>query len=167
MADFSILEKEVKDWQESTAWMTIRHPRTGEPIGDQERPARICLASPQSERWQRLEKSYHAQLRLARQNGQTVYTVDDVERFEQHRVQCYQAVTRDWQNIERNGEVLPCTPASMEWMYGMKWIADQLLEFMSDVRNWGAPEGTENLIAPDPMLDSEKKLSIGSSGTLQ
>jgi hypothetical protein len=123
--------------------------------------------SPMSERWEKLEKSYQAQIRLAHQNGQRLYTVEDVERFEAHRLQCYIAVTREWQNIERDGEPLACTPINMEWLYSMKWIASQLLMFMSDLSNFGAPVGTENPVVLDIIADSEKKFSTGAAGTLQ
>jgi len=165
MADFGKLQTEVKEWQESSAWCVLMDPRTDKPIGDP--PARVLLMSPMSERWEKLEKSYQAQIRLAHQNGQRLYTVEDVERFEAHRLQCYIAVTREWQNIERDGEPLACTPINMEWLYSMKWIASQLLMFMSDLSNFGAPVGTENSVALDIIADSEKKFSTGAAGTLQ
>ena len=165
MADFGKLAVEIKEWQESSAWCVLRDPRTDEPLGNP--PARILLSSPLSERWQRLEKAYQAQLRLARENGQRHYTVDDVERFEEHRLQCYAAVTRDWENIDRDGAPLACSPVNMEWLYGMKWVAGQLLVFMSDLSNFGAPAETEPAVAVDVMGDAEKKFSTGASGTLQ
>lgn len=165
MADFGKLAVEVKEWQESSAWCVLTDPRTDAPIGDP--PARILLTSPLSERWQRLDKMYYSQLRLAREQGQTRYTVEDVDRFEQHRLQCYISVTREWENIEREGESLACTPINMEWLYSMKWIADQLLTFMSNLSNFGAPAGTESPVTLDVIADSEKKFSTGASGTLQ
>jgi len=166
VADFNKLTTAITEWQESTAWCVLKDPRTGEPIGG-DKPARILMSSSLSERWLRMDKAYYSELRLAREQGKTTFTVDDVERFEQHRKRCYVAVTREWENIENGDEALACTPVNMEWLYSLKWVADQLLEFHNDLSNWNAPLGTESPLAADVMADSEKKYSIGASGTLQ
>ena len=165
MADFTKLALAVRDWQESTAWLLLRDPRTGEVIGGEEEPARILLTSPLSERWLQMEKAYHAQMRLAREQGKITFTLEDVERFEAHRIKCYMAVTREWEHIEREGAPLACSPVNMEWLYSMKWVSDQLLEFMSSLSNFGGPEGTDNGIARDVLEEAEKKLSAGPPGT--
>ena len=47
MADFGQLSKEIESWQERAAWLVLKHPYTGEPIGGDE-AARILLTSPLS-----------------------------------------------------------------------------------------------------------------------
>lgn len=165
MADFGRIAGEIKSWQESEAWLQLVDPRTNEAIGGPEAPARILLTSPLSERWLSMEKAYHAQLRLAREtSNNTRFTVDDVERFEAHRVRCYMAVTRTWENIDRDGAPLACTPVNMEWLYSMKWISDQLLDFMNNLRNFGAPGNSPNGLSGDVLEEAEKKSLIGAAG---
>jgi len=164
MADFGKLAADIKDWQESAAWLTLLDPRSGEPIGGLEEPARILLTSPYSERWQQMEKAYHSQIRMAREQGPVRFTLEDVEKFEGHRIKCYMAVTREWEHIDRDGAPLACSPVNMEWLYSFKWVSDQLLAFMSDVANFGAPAGTANGMPGDVVEDAEKKLSTGAYG---
>jgi len=163
MADFGKLASEIKSWQEAPAWVTLYDPRTGEPIGG-EAPARILLTSPLSERWEAMDKAYYSGQRLAREQGNARFTVEDVENFEKHRVRCYMASTRDWENIERDGAPLACTPINMEWLYGLKWVSNQLLAFMQNLTNFGAPAGTESELAGDAIEDAEKKLLVGAFG---
>lgn len=115
-----------------------------------------------------MDKAYYSQVRLRRQaDPEARFTPEDVEQFEAHRVKCYMAVTRDWEHIDRDGAPLACVPVNLEWLYNLPWVAGQLLEFMSDLKNFGAPVGTENGHMPDLIGDAEKKSLTGVSGSLQ
>jgi hypothetical protein len=165
MADFGQLSKEIETWQERAAWLVLKHPYTGEPIGGDE-PARILMTSPLSKRWQEMDRTWQVERIVSRQRDAGKVAPDDIEKFESHRVRCYMAVTREWEHIERDGAPLPCVPVNMEWLYGLPWVRSQLLEFVSDLTNFGAPEGTPNGHVPSDILDdSEKKLLTGASGS--
>jgi len=168
MADFGQLSKEIESWQESTAWLYLKHPYTGEVLGGDEAPARILVMSPMSKRWVEMDRTWQVERIVSRQRDVAKVEKDDIEKFEAHRVRCFMAVTREWEHIERDGAPLTCTPVNMEWLYGLPWIRSQLLDFVSDLQNFGAPAGTDNGHLPaDVVEDTEKKLLTGASGSLQ
>ena len=164
MADFAALQTQIESWEERGAWLVLRHPYTDEPLGG-DAPARILLTSPLSKRWQEMERTWQVERLVSRQAQVGKITESDITKFEKHRHRCYMAATRDWENIERNGEALACTPVNMDWLYSLPFVKQQLVKFFDDLTNFGAPEGTSNgQVSADVLEDCEKKSSIGAIG---
>jgi hypothetical protein len=168
MADFAKVVKQIESWEERGAWMIVRHPYTNEPLGD-DLPARIHFSSPLSKRWQEMEKTWQVERIVSKQGQAAQIAEGDIERFERHRMKCFMAVTREWENIEREGVSLACTPVNMEWLYSLPFVFNQVFNFLNDLTNFGAPADIENNhhLAPDVLEDIEKKLSTGATGSLQ
>lgn len=166
MADFAALATQIESWEERGAWLTLRHPYTGEPIGG-EQPARILLTSPLSKRWQEMERAWQIDRMVSHQGQLGKITESDVVKFERHRLRCYIAATREWENIEREGEPLACTPTNMEWLYAWLFVKNQLAAFFDDLTNFGAPEGTNGQVSANVLEDIEKKSLTGAIGVSQ
>ena len=180
--DFKKLNESVVESATEGAWMEVRHPHTGEVIGEDEgRRARIKFAGPQSIVYRdairrQTDKRFSKVRRAGRIKIPTQAELDEMA-FEM-----YAACTLEWENIEMDQGPIPCSQAQALAFYkemGL-WLKEQMDEHFNDPTNYApvaAPAGPNGEeveaaeIRPQALsspaayeAEVEKKQSDGANG---
>ena len=158
MAELSKILGTLKAERDASAWFTPVDS-VGEPFGDP--PFRILLKSRRSDEWDQLEHAWQVQRSVSLANNGGQLTEKDAEKFLQHMIRCHVAITQRWENLDHDGEPVPCNPQTITNVYNDRDIRRQLFEFTSNPINYGLKGERE----PNTELESlEKKSPNGAAG---
>lgn len=161
MADLNVMLGKLKSERQLSAWFTPVDSQ-GEPFGEPGSPFRIHLLSRRSEEWRALERTWQVERAVSAANNGKV-TAQDAARFEQHLVKCHIAITQEWENLTSAGDLVPCTPVTMNNLYGDIDFREQLFAFTSNPLNYGM---TGEIEPQTEAEDTEKKSVSGLSSAL-
>ena len=114
---------------EDGVWCDIENPSTGEATG-----IRIKVLGMDS-------KEYQAQTRKVQdknlKKGFRGMKNLKSETLDNNKIDLICVCTKEWENVQFNGEVLPCDMENKRWLYKTyRWIFDQVDEFVGDRGNF-------------------------------
>lgn len=154
MAELNLIMSAMDAEKNKSAWYTPRNSQ-GEPYGDP--PFRIHFLSRKSDEWRAMEKAWQAEALDLIANGRKM-TAADQDRFHNHLVKCHMAITLGWENLEQDGQAVPCTQAWMKQIYSHPEFFDGMVAWTNNNFSYS------NEPEPTILEDAEKKLLNGSSG---
>lgn len=114
---------------EDGVWCDIENPATGEQTG-----IRIKVLGMDS-------KEYQAQTRKVQdknlKKGFRGMKNLKSETLDNNKIDLICVCTKEWENVQFNGEVVPCDMENKRWLYKTyRWIFDQVDEFVGDRGNF-------------------------------
>lgn len=120
---------EIIDAADAGVWMPVLDELTREPLGEREgKPVRIKLAGLKSRAVQKVIRDLRDK-ELASLTRRSVRAPN----LEDRQIAILTAATLDWENIEWNGEPLPCTPTNIRMLYTeCPWLVEQIDEFVAN-----------------------------------
>jgi len=157
MAELNKILSTLKSERSRAAWFTPTDSQ-GQSFGDP--PFRIHLLSRRSDEWRQMENAWQMEIQAQRANNGKV-TARDALNYAQHLVRCHIAITREWENLNNDGEPVPCTPVTMQNLYNDIDFREQLFAFTADPANYGEKGDLEPSTEAE---DAEKKSVNGASG---
>lgn len=122
---------------EEGAFLHLRHPRTDEPLMDEEtgEAVGLHLVGRDSADYRRVSKSQqNRRLERMQRTGSVETSADEIEANE---IEILVACTKSWKHIQI-GELLECTPLNARRLYketGLRWIRDQVDAFIGKRAN--------------------------------
>ena len=156
MSGFDLATLDTGDTAEEGSILELRNPSTGELLLDQGQPVTIRLAGEDSPQYR---KAQHAAQNRRLQRGNLAKL--KAEELESDTLEIYAACTLGWRGLALDGEELPCTKANALMLYrrpGMKWLADQVADFIRDRANF-LPASPTNSLPSSSTSSGSTKLS--------
>jgi hypothetical protein len=151
-------------------WYTVVDETTGLPLGGDEKPVRVLLASHRSNAVKKLQAKQNAhQLQMLRKKGLKGLTQDAID---DSRFSVLVVATLDWENVEWKGAKLACMPANVETVYKtVDWFADQVDRFIHEPSNFADEDEAEDAevteLEEDHPLRPENLEPEGEPGSLE
>jgi hypothetical protein len=116
---------------EQGAWLTLRHPGTGDDL-----PVRIRLAGKDSKAWKDAEREY-SDRRLEEIQKRGKMGKVKTAQIEERGIKLLAMATLEWEGVELNGQTLECTRQNAIRLYTEHvWITEQVDEFVGDRANF-------------------------------
>ena len=114
---------------EDGVWCDIENPATGEQTG-----IRIKVLGMDSKEYQaQTRKVQDKNLKKGFRGMKTLKS----ETLDNNKIDLICVCTKEWENVQFNGEVLPCDMENKRWLYKTyRWIFDQVDEFVGDRGNF-------------------------------
>ena len=125
--DFDLLT--IQEAMQDFSWLTINHPRTGEPTS-----MRIKVAGPDSETYKSIDRRVSNKRLNAIRKAKNGLTVEQLTAFDFEMII---GITLDWEKISWSGEPLPFSQDNAKMIYTeFPFIRDQVNEFAGDRANF-------------------------------
>lgn len=138
---------------EQGAWLTLRHPGTGEDL-----PIQIRLAGKDSKAWRDAERDF-SDRRLEEIQKKGKLGKVKTAQIEERGIRLLALATLEWKGVELDGKPLECVRQNAIEIYTrFPWIAEQADEFVGDRANFiTVPEDEESKTAS--VFDGESHLA--------
>lgn len=119
----------IETMMQEFAWLTISHPKTGEPT-----PMRVKLANPDSEAYKAVDRRVSNKRLNAIRKAKNGLTVEALNAFD---LDLIIGVTLGWENVAINNETLDCNAENARMLYTkFPFIREQVQEFTLDRANF-------------------------------